>query len=242
MERISEEHHPCNFESRIKMGRHCAIFAEGGSLYLELDGELCNSLGPRELVGHIAGAMDDFGTNHPTIARIAAAVHSFLVRPSVASGGGSAIGGAIGAAIGWLAGAKKGSTAGVVILARFFSKAAAGGYGVAGTVFTAAGIVLLYLLIHLIVRWSALVLNHKASVSGGVIIEYPPPYWPVLLVPQIWPRGGYKDRKFGEARGLPPSALGDNLADRAAGARDAVRGLRPALASRAAPKLPLRRR
>jgi hypothetical protein len=65
---------------------------------------------------------------------------------------------------------------------------------------TAGIIIVVYIAIHLVIRWSALQLHHRNSRDGGVLIEYGPPYWPVEFVPQIFPRGGYKGDKIEQGK------------------------------------------
>lgn len=61
---------------------------------------------------------------------------------------------------------------------------------------TAGIIIVVYIAIHLVIRWSALQLHHRNSRDGGVLIEYGPPYWPLEFVPVIHPRGGYEGDKI----------------------------------------------
>jgi hypothetical protein len=66
----------------------------------------------------------------------------------------------------------------------------------------AAGVIVAaYIAVHLVVRWTALQIKHRNSADGGVLIEYPPPYYPVLFVPQIFPRGGYQGERIEQGVG-----------------------------------------
>lgn len=69
-------------------------------------------------------------------------------------------------------------------------------------------IILVYIAIHLVIRWMALQVHHRNSRDGGVLIEYGPPYWPVEFVPQIFPRGGYKGDKIEKGKELARQKLG----------------------------------
>jgi hypothetical protein len=71
---------------------------------------------------------------------------------------------------------------------------------IGATAMKAGGIILVYIAVHLIVRWTALQVHHRNSRLGGVLIEYGPPYWPVEVVPIIHPRGGYKGDKLDQAK------------------------------------------
>jgi hypothetical protein len=168
MKNIGAADHPTDFPSQIKSGEHSAMFLAGARLCLELDDYVCNQAGPIDVMRHVAAALRKFGENHPFVTNLAT--------------------GAVAIAIGKAPIAIHKNWNLIKMTHRLMLD---GGYHAVGKALKPAGIILVYIAIHIIVRWTSLILHHRNSRDGGVVIVYPPPYVPILYVPQIWPRGGY---------------------------------------------------
>jgi hypothetical protein len=155
---------PLEIPPQLVPGQHCLVFRAGPRLCLELDGFACDALGPLRVLDLVAAQMARFAENHPLLA-------------TIAIGAGPNIPGAL---------VKKRKTM-LIYHKLIMSK---GGYGIAGTAFKAGGVVTLYVAAYIAIRWTQLMLTHRRSRLGGVLVEFGPPYWPIQLVPGIWPRGG----------------------------------------------------
>lgn len=164
-------------QSQLGPGEHVVLFHGGPRLFLELDSFACEQLGPQAVLDRVDAALGINAALDTVDDSKQKFEESYPLLVKIA-----------------------------MFVGPIVAKSATKKMG-AKVISSPVGIIALYIAAYIAIRWAQLIVVSHHSQDGGVLIEFGPPYYPLQLTPEIWPRGGPKYERAEKALELGKAAV-----------------------------------